>query len=285
MTYSEARAQFIEKYGQPTRWNLILSTEESPLQAYTTFETKAAAKAYVDGEEVDGEIFYSVYPGMIICVENDSIDSNNGIYEVINNPEYDLNNSDSRKYLLNKYYDATTVDTLISGIQPGSGEMHFTNADMMDDSQSRGHLIYFTGVSDMDCSANTKECDSSNMLFTANIGYDTTGTLFTAAQVSASDVRLKDHIEELDVDLGKVGEIDKVKYTWKDNMNGKRHIGTTAQSLEATFPELVYTNPETGYKAVNYEGLSVIALAAIDKLYARVRDLENTVRKLTKEQQ
>lgn len=266
-----------------TDWQKTLAvTEGKPIEAYRQFESLSDAQILIEGDTAYDETFYDVYPGALISVINDASVENNGLYHVVYN---DSEEQGHPLYKLEKYYNAATVDTLISGIQPGSGEMHFTNADMMDDSQSKGHLIYFTGVSDMDCSANTKECDSSNMLFTTNIGYDTTGTLFTAAQVSASDVRLKDHIEELDVDLGKVGEIDKIKFTWKDNMNGKRHIGTTAQSLETAFPELVYTNPETGYKAVNYEGLSVIALAAIDKLYARVRDLENIVRKLTKEQQ
>ena len=280
MEYNDAKQQFIQNYGQPSNWTHILSTGTKPLHAYTVFDTKEAAQAYVEGEyiEDDDEVYYSVYPGMLICVTDDSTDGNNGLYEVVLNPDYSDDDPEIstsvRKYTLNKYYDAATVDSLLEEF---SGQTNFINVE--DEGVDSQKLVYFTGV---DKSATHTD---SSMYIVPTIAYDKDGTLFSPPTVHSSDVRLKDHIEELDVDLGKVGEIDKVKFTWKDNMNGKRQIGTTAQSLETIFPELVYTNPETGYKAVNYEGLSVIALAAIDKLYARVRELENTVRKLTKEQQ
>jgi hypothetical protein len=285
MTYNDAREQFIQNYGSPINWLRIFDPGSKPLHAFSVFDTKEAAQAYVEGEQDEEDesiIYYTVYPGQLICVTNDPTDGNNGLYEVILNPEYSENDpevsTNVRKFTLNKYYDANTIENIISGIQPGSGDIHFKNADTLEDSQTKGHLVYFTGISDV--SNGIRECDSSTLLFTQFIGYDTLGTLFSNGIANTSDIRLKDHIEDLDVDLGKIGEIDKIRFTWKDNMNGKRQIGTTAQSLEATFPDLVYTNPDTGYKAVNYDGLSVIALAAIDKLYARVRDLENEVRKL-----
>lgn len=277
MTYNDARQEFNELFGNPGAWPFSLNTENIPVEAYRVFNTKEAADTFIQGEEDLGEILYEVYPGAVISVINDSSAENNGLYHVVYNPNYS-EDTDNRKYLLDKYYNASTIENIISGIQPGSGDMHFKNADTLEDSQTKGHLVYFTGISDV--SNGIGECDSSTLLFTQFIGYDTLGTLFSNGIANTSDVRLKDHIEDLDVDLGKVGEIDKIRFTWKDNMNGKRQIGTTAQSLEATFPDLVYTNPDTGYKAVNYDGLSVIALAAIDKLYAKVRELENEVRKL-----
>lgn len=266
MTYNDARQEFNELFGNPGTWPFSLNTENIPVEAYRVFNTKEAADTFIQGEEDLGEILYEVYPGAVISVINDSSVENNGLYHVVNNPNYS-EESDNRRYLLNKYYDANTVDSLIS-----EATMHFTNVG--DEGTDESKLVYFTGV-DRSSSHN-----DSNMYIVPDIAYDKDGTLFTSSTVHSSDVRLKDHIEDLDVDLGKVGEIDKIRFTWKDTMNGKRQIGTTAQSLETTFPDLVYTNPETGYKAVNYDGLSVIALAAIDKLYARVRELENEVRKL-----
>lgn len=273
--YEEMIARYKELYNLDdttlSDWQKTLAVIDGrPAEAYRQFGTVSDASILLQGQEIEGETYYDVYAGALISVIADTSD-NNGLYQVVNNPDYNAS-SDNRKFLLKKYYDASTVESLI-----GNTGMYFKNVE--DPDADKQMLVYFTGVSD------PRSHKDSSMFIVPSIAYDKDGTLFAETLVQTSDARLKDHIEELDVDLGKVGEIDKVKYTWKDNMNGKRHIGTTAQSLEATFPELVYTNPETGYKAVNYEGLSVIALAAIDKLYARVRDLENTVRKLTKEQQ
>jgi hypothetical protein len=273
--YEEMIARYKELYNLDdttlSDWQKTLAVIDGrPAEAYRQFGTVSDASILLQGQEIEGETYYDVYAGALISVIADTPD-NNGLYQVVNNPEYD-ESSDNRKFLLKKYYDASTVESLI-----GNVGMYFKNVE--DPDADKQMLVYFTGVSD------PRTHKDSSMFIVPSIAYDKDGTLFAETLVQTSDARLKDHIEELDVDLGKVGEIDKVKYTWKDNMNGKRHIGTTAQSLEATFPELVYTNPETGYKAVNYEGLSVIALAAIDKLYARVRELENIVRKLTKEQQ
>lgn len=273
--YEEMIARYKELYNLDdttlSDWQKTLAVIDGrPAEAYRQFGTVSDASILLQGQEIEGETYYDVYAGALISVIADTPD-NNGLYQVVNNPEYD-ESSDNRKFLLKKYYDASTVESLI-----GNVGMYFKNVE--DPDADKQMLVYFTGVSD------PRTHKDSSMFIVPSIAYDKDGTLFAETLVQTSDARLKDHIEELDVDLGKVGEIDKVKYTWKDNMNGKRHIGTTAQSLETTFPELVYTNPETGYKAVNYEGLSVIALAAIDKLYARVRELENTVRKLTKEQQ
>lgn len=273
--YEEMIARYKELYNLDdttlSDWQKTLAVIDGrPAEAYRQFGTVSDASILLQGQEIEGETYYDVYAGALISVIADT-SANNGLYQVVNNPEYD-ESSDNRKFLLKKYYDASTVESLI-----GNVGMYFKNVE--DPDADKQMLVYFTGVSD------PRTHKDSSMFIVPSIAYDKDGTLFAETLVQTSDARLKDHIEELDVDLGKVGEIDKVKYTWKDNMNGKRHIGTTAQSLETTFPELVYTNPETGYKAVNYEGLSVIALAAIDKLYARVRELENIVRKLTKEQQ
>lgn len=271
MNYEQALEQFENIFnGKPISYkNLIFETRDKPIEAYRIFQTKEAAEL-VTGINPESEQ-YEVYPGAVVSVMNDPSAENNGLYHVVYN---DSEEPDHPLYKLNKYYDANTVDSLLEEF---GGQTNFINVE--DEGVDSQKLVYFTGV---DKSATHTD---SSMYIVPTIAYDKDGTLFSPPTVHSSDVRLKDHIEELDVDLGKVGEIDKVRFTWKDNMNGKKQIGTTAQSLETIFPELVYTNPETGYKAVNYEGLSVIALAAIDKLYARVRELENTVRKLTKEQQ
>lgn len=93
-----------------------------------------------------------------------------------------------------------------------------------------------------------------------------------------SDETLKTFTEELDVNLDNLASIKKGLFYWNSDENKVLDIGVTAQSLEPLFPELV--TETDGIKAVSYSKLSVVALAAIDKLYKRVKELEDEVEKL-----
>ena len=93
-----------------------------------------------------------------------------------------------------------------------------------------------------------------------------------------SDETLKTFTEDLDVNLDNLASIKKGLFYWNLDENKVLDIGVTAQSLEPLFPELV--TETDGIKAVSYSKLSVVALAAIDKLYKRVKELEDEVEKL-----
>ena len=93
-----------------------------------------------------------------------------------------------------------------------------------------------------------------------------------------SDETLKTFTEDLDVNLDNLASIKKGLFYWNSDENKVLDIGVTAQSLEPLFPELV--TETDGIKAVSYSKLSVVALAAIDKLYKRVKELEDEVEKL-----
>ena len=71
----------------------------------------------------------------------------------------------------------------------------------------------------------------------------------------------------------------KLKYfTWKNS--DELNIGTGAQSLCNIYPELV--TEVDGKLRVDYSKLSVIALAAIDKLYEENLELKSRMDKLEK---
>ena len=116
----------------------------------------------------------------------------------------------------------------------------------------------------------------STLYFNHGIVYDASGNMV----FTTSDTRLKDIKGDLDVDIDSLVNLDKVYFSWKQDESHRQCIGVTAQSVEALFPELVVENPETGYKMVNYAGLSVIALAAIDKLADKYNDLERRLHEL-----
>ena len=90
---------------------------------------------------------------------------------------------------------------------------------------------------------------------------------------ASSDERLKDFHGDINVDFDKLKEIRKQYFTWKQGDVTDMQIGTSAQDLQKVYPEIVNVD-EKGLLAVSYERLAIIALAAIDKLHERIKNLE-----------
>ena len=97
----------------------------------------------------------------------------------------------------------------------------------------------------------------------------------------SSDERLKDFSTDIYCDLDRLAQLPKMYYRWKDDENGKLHIGTSAQALEKLYPELV-TESEDGTLSVAYDKLSIVALKGIDLLNDKVKSLETRLEKLEK---
>lgn len=92
----------------------------------------------------------------------------------------------------------------------------------------------------------------------------------------SSDNKLKNFKEDIDVDLEKLSKLSKKYFTWKSDETNKLNIGTSAQELQELYPELV--KEEDGVLHVAYDKLSIIALKAIDKLYEKIKNLENKLK-------
>jgi hypothetical protein len=79
-------------------------------------------------------------------------------------------------------------------------------------------------------------------------------------------------------------EIPKKYFTWKYDEDKVINIGTSAQEVEKIYPEIVgeYVDESTNieYKSIDYSKLSIVALAAIDKLNERIEYLENKIKEL-----
>ena len=95
---------------------------------------------------------------------------------------------------------------------------------------------------------------------------------------TTSDENLKNFINDIHVDLNELKNIPKKYFTWK-NDDYLVNIGTSAQKLQEVYPELVTIDPN-GNLGVAYDKLSVIALAAIDKLHQENIDLKERLRKI-----
>ena len=123
--------------------------------------------------------------------------------------------------------------------------------------------------------------DSFKQLTGAKSG-ETTGIYFKNVQLfQTSDENLKTFTGEIDINFDNLATIKKGIYHWTDDPNKISDIGIGARSLEALYPEIVDEND--GVKTIAYNRLGVIALAAIDKLHLRVKELETEMKELKAE--
>lgn len=179
---------------------------------------------------------------------------------------------DGSTYIRTKTYDSSTFSfktnyVSIDSIKP---EIASNNSD--------GSTTYFfVGTSDTAATTITslnKSCGSDP---NATYIYWKNFNVF-----QSSDINLKVPVESLKVDLDALKNIDKFKFIWKGDTEDKVNIGVSAQSVEELYPELV--SEHNGIKAVAYDKLVVVALAAIDKLTDKINTLENEIKELKKRQ-
>ena len=111
----------------------------------------------------------------------------------------------------------------------------------------------------------------------SNIFIDTKNALHALAFYQDSDERLKTFTEDYDINLDDIKNIKTGRFYWNTDENKVINGGVSAQTVEEYFPELVQEN-EDGIKSVNYDGLAVVAIAAIKKLTERIEQLEDNIR-------
>lgn len=128
---------------------------------------------------------------------------------------------------------------------------------------------------------------SSTLPDFANLAtYMDSSGVFTAGRMNAaggffqtSDARKKDFGSNVEIDFNALKSIPKKYFEWKDNPEAGQQIGTSAQDLLRVYPSLV-NKDKNGYYSVDYARLSIVALAAIDKLNNKIEELENKIESL-----
>lgn len=96
---------------------------------------------------------------------------------------------------------------------------------------------------------------------------------------ATSDETLKDFISDIDCDLEALSKLPKKYFTWKGDESKTVEIGTSAQKVKELYPEMVTVDPNEKL-GVAYDKLSVVALAAIDKLYAMYKESQEEIKEL-----
>ena len=113
------------------------------------------------------------------------------------------------------------------------------------------------------------------------------GNILASGTITPSDKRYKTNIHTLESTLSNVIRLRGVSYDMKKEYKEKGfgeglQIGVIAQEVEKVYPELVITNPETGYKAVDYSKFTPILIQAI-KEQQQVIDTHQTEQTAMKE--
>ena len=127
--------------------------------------------------------------------------------------------------------------------------------------------LYFIGTT------TSTSGDSQQSYKNVSVCVDGTALYAAGGFYESSDERLKDFSNKIDADLDKISKIKKHKFTWKDSENKNEEIGVSAQEIRELYPEIVSENEE-GYLSVAYDKLAVVALAAIDELHKKNKELE-----------
>ena len=148
-----------------------------------------------------------------------------------------------------------------------------TNIEAINKNITTGNTLYFIGKS-----STANESLGAAKLFVASGAYITNSEFYGSAFYETSDERLKYFTSDVNVDFDKLKSIPKKYFMWKNREMNPTNIGTSAQKLQAVYPELV--SESEGYLRVDYAKLSVIALAAVDKLHEENEELKERLKKI-----
>ncbi|MDX1907661.1 MAG: tail fiber domain-containing protein, partial [Bacteroidia bacterium] len=103
----------------------------------------------------------------------------------------------------------------------------------------------------------------------------------SGAYTAVSDARLKTNVSLLGNVLPGVMSLQAKTYQYKDVQDPRYFTGFIAQELEKTFPQFVYFGgDDQQYYTVDYAGMSVIALKAIQEQQTQIESLEKRLAEL-----
>jgi hypothetical protein len=99
--------------------------------------------------------------------------------------------------------------------------------------------------------------------------------------IMLSDRKVKEDIQPMEKTLERLNKLQASTYYYKNSRSyaTKKSIGFIAQEVEKEFPELVFESDE-GYKTVNYTGLTVVAIKALQEQEEKIMALTEKLKKL-----
>jgi len=152
------------------------------------------------------------------------------------------------------------------------------------------HIKHKTGLSDGLMLQN--EYDSDNWRWVVGSSSNTLYLYFNGAQrgmynpstgayTTASDVRRKENIDELESVLDGILKLSPKRYNFKsDDDQKQKYIGFLAQDVEKLFPSLSYYAEEADLYSLDYSGFGILAIKAIQEQQQIIEDQEDRIKKL-----
>ena len=165
------------------------------------------------------------------------------------------------------------IETLSGSVTAFSSSV-VTNIEAINKNITTANTLHFIGKSN---TAN-ENLSNTNLFVSSEGAYISNNEFYGSAFYETSDERLKYFTSDVNVDFDKLKSIPKKYFMWKNREMNPTNIGTSAQKLQAVYPELV--SESEGYLRVDYAKLSVIALAAVDKLHEENEELKERLRKI-----
>jgi len=114
---------------------------------------------------------------------------------------------------------------------------------------------------------------SANTLTFVNSTNDVLGSWNVLGNYSSSDRRLKTNIKDVSYGIDAVMALSPKSYNYKKG-NTSDAIGFIAQDVDEVVPELVFHDEETDTYMVNYAGMSVVTVKAIQDQQAQIEALK-----------
>gem|GEM_PF-5089252 len=150
---------------------------------------------------------------------------------------------------------------------------------------SDGFRIENTGGSDPWWRFYVSSSDSNLRLYSKNQGTSIIGTFDDVSGVysSLSDLRSKENIETLHFDWEQFMSMKTYSYEYKGDHRDARSIGLMAQEVNEVYPELVTYIADHDQYVLNYSGLAVVSIKAVQEQQSRIEKLEKETEVLKNE--
>jgi len=205
------------------------------------------------------------------------------------------------EFLINRYSDAGAFIDAPLTITRSTGQVHFTNAVIVDSAQInlngatsanralygltsnslRWHLMLGNNTAEggsnlgSDCAIG-RYSDAGAFIDTPmSIKRSTAVTTFSVAIVNGpSDRRLKENIAPLKGSLDKVLKLQGVSFNFIADEEKRPQIGLIAQDVEPVVPEVIQQFGDDGKLALDYPKLTALLIEAVKELQGRVAVLE-----------
>ena len=203
-----------------------------------------------------------------------SFDSNGHVTNIqtANTSDFVSNDTEYKSLSAQVITNKDNIEALSGSVTAFSSSV-VTNIEAINKNITTANTLYFIGKS-----SPANESLGTTNLFVASGAYITNSEFYGSAFYETSDERLKYFTSDVNVDFDKLKSIPKKYFMWKNREMNPTNIGTSAQKLQAVYPELV--SESEGYLRVDYAKLSVIALAAVDKLHEENEELKERLKKI-----